>query len=183
MHCLSSALHAEHGGPREAQRTPQGRIGGNAIGHFRVRARQLTPSAFNGSALPVESRRAPAAFVFGDQKRFSRPLFLTRMPARSSGVASNRYRRPAITNVSPRYRSAVLSSDPLSAWVRHSQDLLVLILVNQALTLSTDAAIIATIPRRRLLYRRPLRVSDGGCAYIVAKENLGECPHESGPRS
>ena len=75
---------------RETQRGEvnrlRGEFGSHAVGHFRVRARQVTPSAFHGSAPRQRPQRAAVFFFSGSRWATSgaRPCPLQRVGFRSS---------------------------------------------------------------------------------------------------
>ena len=129
------ATRGTRGTQRGQTRLP-GRIGASAIGHFRVRARQLTPSAFNGSAL-LESRSALRLFLFRATRR--RLLEGPTMPEEGFLGQIKRFvvGEPIPSHLAHHERLsrvtglAVLSSDPLSSVAYATEEILrVLVLVN-----------------------------------------------------
>src|SRR5262249_40367663 len=139
--------------------TFQGRIGQQAIGHFRVRARQLTSSAFWKRAVPHE----------GFLQQIKR--FIVGEPIPSSRAHHERLSR--VTGL------AVLSSDALSSVAYATEEILrVLVLAGiAALTYASPIAVIIStiLAIVAFSYRQTIHAyPTGGGAYIVAKENLGE---------
>src|SRR5688572_20842356 len=124
----SCAIRGKRGTHRRHQ--PSGANRRTAVGHFRVRARQLTPSAFYGSALLAKAAARCGLFLF----RATRRCDFSRGPTMQEGLLGQIKRfvvgEPIPSHLAHHERLsrvtglAVLSSDPLSSVAYATEEIL-----------------------------------------------------------